>query len=299
MKNLKFIALVAIAAMTIASCGNKTSKMESDVDSFSYAVGMLNGSQLKQYLSMQGVDSAQIDDFMKGFSDGMAASGDSTKAAYIMGVQMGMNMVQGISKQVFGPTSTEKISETNLYAGIQDGLDKNFTTISLSDAERIANELGQKIKASAAEKQYKDNIEAGKKFLADNAKKPGVKTLPSGVQYKVIKEGNGPLPTDTATVKLNYEGKLIDGTVFDSSYKRGEPIKNTIKGFVPGFTEAVMKMPVGSTWEIYIPAALAYGEREMGEIKPFSTLIFKVELLSIEATPKAAPAPVPMPKTAK
>ena len=140
----------------------------------------------------------------------------------------------------------------------------------------------QQIKAKVAEEQYGANKEAGEKFLADNAKKPGVKTLPSGVQYKVIKEGTGAIPADTSLIKVNYEGRLVNDTVFDSSYKRGTPATMRANQVIKGWTEVLTKMPVGSVWEVYIPQELAYGEREMGQIKPFSTLVFKIELLSIE-----------------
>ena len=122
------------------------------------------------------------------------------------------------------------------------------------------------------------------KFDYTNAKKDGVKLIPgSQVQYKVLKEGNGPVPKATDKVKVNYEGKLIDGTEFDSSYKRNKPATFECNRVIKGWTEALTHMPVGSTWEIYIPQELAYGAQEQGgKIKPFSALIFKVELLSIE-----------------
>ena len=129
-------------------------------------------------------------------------------------------------------------------------------------------------------KQYGPNKATGEKWLAANKTKAGVKTLPSGVQYKVIKVGNGPLPKDTSTVKVNYEGRTIDGKVFDSSYKRGQPITLRANQVIKGWTEALVHMPAGSVWEVYIPQNLAYGDREQGQIKPFSTLIFKIELLS-------------------
>ncbi len=112
-------------------------------------------------------------------------------------------------------------------------------------------------------------------------KKPGVVTLPSGVQYKVIKEGNGPMPKDTSMVKVNYEGKTIDGKVFDSSFKRGQAVDLRANQVIKGWTEALVHMPAGSVWEVYIPQQLAYGEREQGQIKPFSVLIFKIELISV------------------
>ena len=137
------------------------------------------------------------------------------------------------------------------------------------------------IKAKNMEKEYGPNKEAGEKFLAANKKKPGVVTLPSGVQYKVIKEGNGPMPKDTSMVKVNYEGKTIDGKVFDSSFKRGQAVDLRANQVIKGWTEALVHMPAGSVWEVYIPQQLAYGEREQGQIKPFSVLIFKIELISV------------------
>lgn len=113
-------------------------------------------------------------------------------------------------------------------------------------------------------------------------KKEGVKTTSSGLQYKIIKEGNGAIPTDSSKVKVNYKGTLIDGTQFDSSYDRKEPTTFRANQVIKGWTEALTMMPVGSKWELYIPQELAYGAREAGQIKPFSTLIFEVELVGIE-----------------
>lgn len=132
------------------------------------------------------------------------------------------------------------------------------------------------------EAKYADDIQAGKTFLAANSKKAGVMTTKSGLQYKIITDGTGPIPTAESKVKTHYKGTLIDGTVFDSSYDRGEPITFPVNGVIPGWTEALQLMKVGSKWELYIPSELAYGERDMGKIKPYSTLIFIVELLGIE-----------------
>ena len=130
--------------------------------------------------------------------------------------------------------------------------------------------------------KFAGNVEAGKKFLAENATKEGVKTTASGLQYKVVKEGKGAIPTATDKVKTHYKGTLIDGTVFDSSYERGEPISFPVNGVIPGWTEALQLMKVGSKWELYIPQELAYGDRDMGQIQPYSTLVFEVELIEIE-----------------
>jgi FKBP-type peptidyl-prolyl cis-trans isomerase FklB len=141
----------------------------------------------------------------------------------------------------------------------------------------------RQIKAKSLMKEFGPNKEAGEKFLAENAKKEGVKTLPSGVQYKVLKEGNGAVPADTSVVKVHYEGRTMEGNVFDSSYKRGEPTKFRVDQVIKGWTDALKQMPAGSTWEIYVPQELAYGERQQGsDIKPFSMLIFKIELIDVD-----------------
>ena len=154
--------------------------------------------------------------------------------------------------------------------------------MTVEQAGQLAQKKMMDIKAKNMEEVYGDNKKAGDKFMQENAKKPGVKALPSGVQYKVIKEGNGPLPKDTSMVTVNYEGRTIDGTVFDSSYKRNQPAEMRANQVIKGWTEALVRMPEGSVWEVYIPQNLAYGEREAGNIKPFSALIFKIELLKVK-----------------
>jgi FKBP-type peptidyl-prolyl cis-trans isomerase FklB len=138
------------------------------------------------------------------------------------------------------------------------------------------------------------NKQAGDAFLAQNKTKDGVVTTPSGLEYKIIKEGNGPKPTANDTVVCNYRGTLLDGTEFDSSYKRGQPATFPVSGVIKGWTEAVQLMPVGSKWQLFIPADLAYGNRGAGpDIGPNSTLIFEVELISIQDKAAAAPAQAP------
>ena len=154
--------------------------------------------------------------------------------------------------------------------------------MTIEQAQMTAQTLMTRIKGKNMEKQYGPNKEAGEKFLAANKTKAGVKTLPSGVQYKVIKEGKGAMPKDTSMVEVQYEGKTIDGKVFDSSYQRGNPVSLRANQVIKGWTDALVHMPVGSVWEVYIPQNLAYGEREQGTIKPFSALIFKIELLSVK-----------------
>lgn len=278
---------MAISAATFVGCGNSTPKadLKTDVDTLSYAMGLSQTQGLKEFMvERMGVDTAYIDDFIKGLNDGANAGDDKKKAAYYAGIQIGQQisnqMVKGINHEVFGDDSTKTISLKNFMAGFVTGTTGKKGLMTVEDAQRVAQEKMQLIKSKNMEKQYGANKEAGVKWLAANAKKPGVKTLPSGVQYKVIKEGNGPIPTDTSNVKVNYEGRLIDGKVFDSSYKRGQPVELRANQVIKGWTDALVHMPAGSVWEVYIPQELAYGEREQGDIKPFSALIFKIELIS-------------------
>ena len=280
--------MMAFAAATFVSCGNSTPKadLKDEVDTLSYAMGMAQTQGLKEYLSDRlQIDTAYMDDFIKGLNDGANAGDDKKKAAYYAGIQIGQQisnqMVKGINHEVFGGDSTKTISLKNFMAGFVSGTTGKKGLMTIEQAGRVAQEKMVSIKAKAMEKQYGPNKVAGEKFLAANKKKPGVVTLPSGVQYKVIKEGNGPMPKDTSMVKVQYEGKTIDGNVFDSSYKRGEPVSLRANQVIKGWIEALVHMPVGSVWEVYIPQNLAYGERGQGQIKPFSVLIFKIELVSL------------------
>ena len=290
MKKVFFGALVALAATTFVGCGNSTPKadLKDDVDSMSYAIGLSQTQGLKDYLvgRMQ-IDTTYMDEFIKGLQDGANAGDDKKKAAYYAGIQIGQQiatqMMPGINHEVFGDDSTKTISMKNFLAGFIDGTSSKATPkFNVQQANVLAQAKMQAIKAKNAEKQYGANKVAGQKFLAANKKKAGVVTLKSGLQYKVIKVGNGPMPKDTSMVEVNYEGRTIDGKVFDSSYQRKQPLSLRANQVIKGWTEALVRMPVGSVWEIYVPQELAYGEREQGPIKPFSTLIFKIELLNIK-----------------
>jgi FKBP-type peptidyl-prolyl cis-trans isomerase FklB len=166
-------------------------------------------------------------------------------------------------------------------AGFVAGTTGKGQKMTLEQAQKVSESKMQEVKAKVLEKEYGPNKAAGEKFMAETAKKEGVKPLANGIYYKVIKEGSGAMPKDTSMVKVHYEGRLSDGTVFDSSYERGEPVTLRANQVIKGFTEALVHMPVGSTWEVYIPQEMAYGEREQRQIKPFSPLIFKIELISL------------------
>ncbi|MFQ9996223.1 MAG: FKBP-type peptidyl-prolyl cis-trans isomerase [Hoylesella buccalis] len=289
MKKLTFVAAMAIAAATFTGCGNSTPKanLKTDVDTLSYAIGLAQTQGLKEYLiGRMNIDTTYMDQFIKGLNEGANAGDDKGRAAYYAGIQIGQQisnqMITGINQEVFGSDSTKTISLKNFMAGFITGTTGKKGLMTIEEAGQVAQTKMSEIRAKVREKEYGPNKAAGEKFLAENKKKDGVKTLPSGVQYKVIKVGNGAMPADTSMVKVHYEGKTLDGKVFDSSYKNGQPVSLRANQVIKGWTEALVHMPVGSVWEVYIPQELAYGEREQGQIKPFSALIFKIELISIE-----------------
>jgi FKBP-type peptidyl-prolyl cis-trans isomerase FklB len=276
--------------MMYASCDNGTPKanLKSDVDTVSYAIGMAQTSGLKDYLvGRLGVDTAYMDEFVKGLNEGANAGDDKKKAAYYAGIQIGQQisnqMVKGINHELFGDDSTKTISLKNFMAGFISGTTGKGGLMTPDSAAQVAQELMRSIKAKNMEKEFGANKKAGEDFLAKNAKAEGVKVLPSGVQYKVIKEGTGAMPKDTSMVKVHYEGKTLEGKVFDSSYERNKPTDFRANQVIKGWTDALIHMPAGSIWEVYVPQELAYGERQQGaDIKPFSMLIFKIELLEVD-----------------
>lgn len=284
------MAALAIAAAAFSACGNSSAPradLKTDVDSMSYAIGLLQSQYVHQAIQQgQVIDTAYIDDFVKGINEGVNAGDDKKKTAYIMGLQIGQQiatqLVKGVNREVYGDDSTKTISLKNLLSGFITGATGKTGLMTPESANQIAQTKMQQIKSATMIKQYGANKAAGEKFLAANKKKPGVVTLPSGLQYKVIKEGKGAIPADTTQVQVQYEGRTIDGKVFESSYKNGNgPVTMQPSQMIPGWTQALTRMPEGSIWEIYIPQDLAYKERQAGQIKPFSTLIFKIELVKV------------------
>ena len=286
---------MAIVAAGFTACGNSAPRasLKNDVDTMSYAIGMAQTQGLKEYLvGSLGVDTAYLADFIKGLNEGVNAGENKKKAAYYAGIQIGQQistrMMKGINHEIYGDDSTKTISLKNFMAGFVGAVTGKKGLMTMEEANETAQRKMQEIKARELESRFGTNKEAGEKFLAANAKKEGVKTLPSGVQYKVIKEGTGAIPADTSLVKVHYEGRLVNDTIFDSSYQRGEPALFRANQVIKGWTEALCHMPEGSVWEVYIPQELAYGERQQNKIDPFSALIFKIELVEANANMKSA-----------
>ena len=291
MKKVSIFMAIAAAA-SLASCTAQAPKanLKTDIDSLSYSIGMAQTQGLKGYLTGRlDVDTAYMADFIKGLNEG-ANKTSKKDIAYMAGLQIGQQisnqMMKGINQELFAGDSTKTISKDNFLAGFIAGTLEKGGVMTMEAAQEYTRTAMETIKAKAMEEKYADNKAAGEKFLAENKAKEGVKTTESGLQYKVITEGKGEIPADTCKVKVNYKGTLIDGTEFDSSYKRNEPATFRANQVIKGWTEALTMMPVGSKWELYIPQELAYGSRESGQIKPFSTLIFEVELLGIEKDKK-------------
>jgi FKBP-type peptidyl-prolyl cis-trans isomerase FklB len=186
---------------------------------------------------------------------------------------LGANVAESLQQQGLNEIDT---------AAFAEAFNGSFGGEALKLDTKEVNETLQSFFQALASKKHAGNIDAGKTFLTENKTKDGVVELPSGLQYKVINEGSGDIPTAANTVNTHYHGTLLDGTIFDSSVQRGEPISFPVGGVIKGWTEALLLMPVGSKWELYVPSDLAYGPNGAGEaIGPHATLIFEVELLNI------------------
>lgn len=200
------------------------------------------------------------------------------KVSYGIGLDIGKSFKQQ-------SLDTKDVDLDKLRIGIQDamsGAKPMMTDSQLSETMMSFQKEMMARQDSVNRKKGEDNIKAGADFLAANAKKPGVTVMPDGLQYQIITAGTGKKPDSTSTVTVNYVGTLIDGSEFDSSIKRGQPVTFPVNGVIKGWTEALQLMPVGSKWKIFIPSALGYGERGAGQkIGPNATLIFEVELVSI------------------
>ncbi|MFY9562431.1 MAG: FKBP-type peptidyl-prolyl cis-trans isomerase [Terriglobales bacterium] len=198
---------------------------------------------------------------------------------------LGMNLGTSLHKQ------SVEVDPNIVAQGLRAALAGGKTLLTPEEAQAALMEVQNELRKKQQEKMQvagEANKTEGEAFLAANKAKEGVVTLPSGLQYKILKEGTGPKPTASDSVVCNYRGTLINGTEFDSSYKRGQPATFPISGVIKGWTEALQLMPVGSKWQLVIPSSLAYGERgAAGDIGPNATLIFEVELMSIQEKPKA------------
>ena len=277
----------AVTTQTQKASTTKSIEKFSELDSLAYAMGLAQADGLEQYLKTQrNVNLDQFrSEFLKGLEAGAAMKENSKEDAYEAGIQIGMqvarSMVPQLGKEIFGDDNTQSLPANIMLQGMKDGLNKSgMMTTEMASA--FGEQKMMSLKRESMLKLHGANKEAGEQFLRENATHEGVQVLDGGVQYKVLKAGKGEVPTVNDRVRVHYEGRTVDGNVFDSSYKRGEPTTFRADQVIKGWTTALTHMPVGSTWEVYIPYDQAYGERGAGEdIKPFSMLIFKIELIEI------------------
>ena len=298
MKKTKIIlmALVALLCMGATAAtkkqrkGKKAAKEVAErvdtvsVDTFSYLLGMANCNGLKAYLSQRmGIDTAYVEDFLKGFQQKELTEADKREKARLAG----MEIREQVETQVWSNAnrqiddSVDVLNHEQFIKGFQNGILPVDTTFSMDSAQSLVQKQMAYYHKVKMEKKYGANRLAGEQFLKLNAKQDSVQTTASGLQYKVITMGTGEKPQKTDRVKVDYEGRLIDGTVFDSSYKRGKPATFPVGQVIAGWTEALCMMPVGSKWEVYVPQELGYGDREQQKIPPFSCLVFTIELHEI------------------
>ena len=296
MKNSIFIVVLALligAALQPAQAGkkkkNRTDRpvveavvLNNGSDSLSYAAGMSITNGLVPFLQSQlQVDTAYMADFIEGFMQVANAENDPRLTAHLAGLQIGSqlkrDMLRRMQEEFTG--TPDSIVSSIVYRGFTDALKADTSVMPLPAAEAL---FAAKQKWNAEAKTAK-LIEEGHSFLAENAKKGEVVVTSSGLQYQVLKMGDGATPKQTDKVSVNYEGRLIDGTVFDASSKHGsDPASFRVDAVIKGWTEALTLMPVGSKWRLFIPYELAYGERGAGQIPPYATLIFDVELVAIQ-----------------
>lgn len=262
---------------------NVTIETKNDTLSYSYGVALAE-SGMKQYLQQLDIDGnpEKMDAFMKGFKESLPLKG--SKTAYVNGLSIGdqvYKMANEFSKEVFENDSINNINVNLIAKGISDVLLNNTPQIDSATVivDGVMAEVNQR-KAEIKKQQDQVYIEASKKYMEENKTNEGVVTLPSGLQYRVISQGEGEIPTVNDIVKVNYKGTLTDGTEFDSNYGR-EPLSLGVAQVIPGWTEALQLMPVGSKWILYIPYNLGYGDRETGPIPAYSNLIFEIDLVDI------------------
>ena len=255
-----------------------------DIDTFSYYYGRANTHGLREYLVQRlGVDTIYIEDFLKGFNTSEYSKKDLREKARLAGIEIRKQVEEQIipssNKQV--NDSVDMLNKELFIEGFRRGISREEWPISMDSTQMLVKKQLDHYTRVNNERKYAANKKAGETFLVANSMKEGVVVTSSGLQYKVLSKGTGPVPTLTDKVSVNYEGRLVDGTVFDSSYQRKQPATFTVSQVIQGWIQALTMMPVGSKWEIYVPQELAYGERDQGKIPPFSCLVFTVELLEI------------------
>ena len=275
--------IFALAACNGGGISTKLPQLKTEADSLNYAFGLANGNDMKMMLA-QDSDSVdyKVGRFIAGLKEGLAGTPDENPQFAEVGGQVGGWLNQQKTAGLMGD-STLKINYDMIKQGMINAIKGQKTNMTAEQAQEYVQKVMNDRQAVRMMEKYGANKAAGEKFLADNKSKPGIQTTASGLQYEVIKEGTGVKPTASDLVKVHYEGKLTNDTIFDSSIKRGEPTEFYVNQVIKGWTEGLQLMSVGSKYRFYIPQDLAYGANENNpQIPPFSTLVFDVELLEIK-----------------
>lgn len=280
---LNILAIAGLLTFTVSSCTGykeKTVKLGDETDSISYSFGYVNGKIVRDYHLQNDSSKNGFEDLMKGIEDGLKADNSSQETAQAeeLGTMIGTQLR---TTEDFYGDSTLTINFDLVRQGLINGMKKFDDQMTVEAAGEYFNKTMERLMQKRMESQHGSNKKAGEDFLAQNATKAGVTTTASGLQYEVITMGNGAKPVESDRVKVHYHGTLIDGTVFDSSVQRGTPAEFGVNQVIRGWVEGLQLMPVGSKFKFYIPQELAYGAQDQGQIKPFSMLIFEVELLEI------------------
>lgn len=275
--------IFALAACNGGGTSTKLPQLKTEADSLNYAFGLANGNDMKMMLA-QDSDSVdyKVGRFIAGLKEGLAGTPDENPQFAEVGGQVGGWLNQQKTAGLMGD-STLKINYDMIKQGMINAIKGQKTNMTAEQAQEYVQKVMNDRQAVRMMEKYGANKAAGEKFLAENKSKPGIQTTASGLQYEVIKEGTGVKPTASDLVKVHYEGKLTNDTIFDSSIKRGEPTEFYVNQVIKGWTEGLQLMSVGSKYRFFIPQDLAYGANENNpQIPPFSTLVFDVELLEIK-----------------
>lgn len=267
---------------------NETLKLDTcAIDTLSYCLGIANTRGVKDYLAVNmNVDTAYMEDVAEGFAKNLTDEERKRIQAFAAGLEI-RRLIESkslpvLNERLSGNDSTEAINKELFLLGFYQIISGKQTEIPKQTADSLA-ESKMKVYVEINEAlEKKKNIAEGEAFLKANAQNDSVRVLPSGVQYKILTEGHGSIPTDSSTVTVNYVGRLIDGTIFDSTFKRKEPSTFVVSKLILGWKEALRIMPEGSKWEVCVPPDLGYGSKKISKIPPYSTLIFTVELLKVE-----------------
>lgn len=286
---LRIVLLIMFSTNCLAQENVSKVSLKTQNDSINYALGFANGDGIKNYYFKNLNFGQAITDFIKSMdiayhsTDNELVSKDSTNEYFgisQIGSKVGIQLKKQIITGLMGYASI-KVDYELIKQGLVDGMRGSESVMKLKEVMEFLPKAVKKLEDKRLTPGNRLNKIAGEEFLSNNKKRPGVKTTNTGLQYEIGNYGTGPIPTDSSTVKIQFNGTFIDGTPFDSTYSI-KPVVVQVSKLIKGWTEVLKIMPVGSKFKVYIPQELAYGQLEQGIIKPFSTLVFEIELLGIE-----------------